>query len=178
MRVLRTRLTMSSVTGLRTLSMLDCRRAHLPASTLPIGVRIGMTLQFPVSVVLVGTRVTFWVLTAGIDDPVRGRDPSMPCCLSVCKAQRCARVSQRKTCEVGGPGRGSNLSTFRYLPACGFDSCESVARGGYEVGDPVRGSDLRVFCYRLARGKWSKRARYSRPIPLSPPSFLGARRGG
>ena len=42
-------------------------RAHLPASTLPIGVRIGMSLQFPVSMVLVGTRVTFWVLTAGID---------------------------------------------------------------------------------------------------------------
>ena len=74
--------------------------------------------------------------------------------------------------------RGSNSSTFRYLSAYGLNPCESVARGGYEVGGPERGSDLWVFCYRLARGKWSKRARYSRPILLSPPSFLGARRGG
>ena len=54
------------------------RRARLAASTLPIGVRIGTSLQFPVSVVLVGTRVTFWVLTAEIDGPVRGRDLPTP----------------------------------------------------------------------------------------------------
>ena len=154
------------------------RRAHPPASTLPIGVRIGTGLQLPVSVVLVGTRVTFWVLTAEIDNPVRGRDPSMTCRLSVRKVHRCTRGSQQKTCEAGGPVRGSNLSTFRYLSAYGLNPCESVARGGYEVGGPVRGSDLWVFCYRLARGKWSKRACYSRLILLSPPSFLGARRGG
>ena len=59
------------------------RRAHLLASTLPIGVRTGTSLQFPVSVVLVGTRVTSWVLTAEIDGPVRGRDLSTPRCLSV-----------------------------------------------------------------------------------------------
>ena len=154
------------------------RRVHPSASTLPIGVRIGTSLQFPVSVVLVGTRVTFWVLTAGIDNPVRGRDPSMPCRLSVRKVHRCTRGSRQKTCEAGGPVRGSNLSTFRYLSAYGLNPCESVARGGYEVGGPERGSDLWVFCYRLARGKWSKRACCSRLILLSPPSFLGARRGG
>ena len=121
------------------------RRAHPPASTLPIGVRIGMSSQFPVSVVLVGTRVTFWVLTAGIDNPVRGRDPSMSRHLSVRKVHRCARGSQQKTCEAGGPVRGSNLSTFRYLSAYDLNPCESVARGGYEIGGPVRGSDYGCF---------------------------------
>ena len=74
--------------------------------------------------------------------------------------------------------RGSNLSTFRYLSAYGLNPCESVARGGCEVGGPVRGSDLWVFCYRLVREKWSRRACYPHLILLSPPSFLGARRGG
>ena len=144
------------------------RRAHPPASTLPTGVRIGTGLQLPVSVVLVGTRVTFWVLTAEIDNPVRGRDPSMTCRLLVRKVHRCTRGSQQKTCEAGGPVRGSNSSTFRYLSAHGLIPCESVARGGYEFGGPERGSDLWVFCCRLAHGN----------ILLSPPSFSGARRGG